>query len=83
MNKLLHEPLIWQTKRQKLKWYHRFAIEKKTKKKKNEIVVTSYDARISELKQQISILDNKKCEVEENPSSHMEGLIKNKEKVVK
>ena len=59
-------------------------MEKKTKKKKKiEIVVTSYDARISELKQQISILENKKREVEENPSSYMEGLIKNKEKVVK
>ena len=57
--------------------------KKRQKKKKIEIVVTSYDARISELKQQISILENKKREVEENPSSYMEGLIKNKEKVVK
>ena len=57
--------------------------KRQKKKKKIEIVVTSYDARISELKQQISILENKKREVEENPSSYMEGLIKNKEKVVK
>ena len=55
---------------------------KKRQKKIIEIVVTTYDARISELRQQISILEKKKCEVEENPS-YMEGLIKNKEKVVK
>ena len=35
------------------------------KNNKNEILGTSYDARISELKQQISILENGKCEVEE------------------
>ena len=46
---------------------------------KNEILGTSYDARISELKQQISILENEKCEVEEKLSSYMEGLIKTKE----
>ena len=48
------------------------------KNNKNEILRTSYDARISELKQQISILENKKCEVEEKLSSYMEGLIKTK-----
>ena len=32
-----------------------------------------------ELKQQISILENEKCEFEEKFSSYMEGLIKNKE----
>ena len=41
--------------------------------------ITSCNARRSELKQQISILENKKCEVEENLSSYMEGLIKTKE----
>ena len=49
------------------------------KNNKNEILGTTYDARISELKQQISILKNEKCEVEEKLSSHMEGLIKTKE----
>ena len=49
------------------------------KNNKNEILGTSYDARISELKQQISILENEKCEVEEKLSSYMEGLIKTKE----
>ena len=56
LNKLLDESLIWKTKHQKLKWYHKFAMERKNSK--NEILGTSYDARISELKQQISILEN-------------------------
>ena len=77
MNKLLDESLIWKTKHQKLKWYHRFAIESKSNK--NGILGTSYDARISELKQQISILEHEKCEVEEKLSSYMESLIKTKE----
>ena len=49
------------------------------KNNKNETLGTSYDARISELKQQISILENETCEVEEKLSSYMEGLIKTKE----
>ena len=49
------------------------------KNNKNKILGTSYDARISELKQQISILENWKCDVEEKLSSCMEGLIKTKE----
>ena len=77
LNKLLDESLIWKTKHQKLKWYHKFAMERKINK--NEILGTSYDARISELKQQISILENEKCEVEEKLSSYMEGLLKTKE----
>ena len=42
-------------------------------------ILNSYDARISELKQQVSILENEKCEIEEKLSSYMEGLIKTKE----
>ena len=49
------------------------------RKNKNKSSGTSYDARISELKQQITILENEKCEVEEKLSSYMEGLIKTKE----
>ena len=49
------------------------------KNNKNEILGTSYDARITELKQQISVLENEKCEFEEKLSSYMEGLIKTKE----
>ena len=49
------------------------------KNNKNEILGTSYDAIISELKQQMSILENEKCEAEEKLSSYMEGLIKTKE----
>ena len=56
LNKLLDESLIWKTKHQKLRWYHKFSMERKNNK--NEILGTSYDARISELKQQISILEN-------------------------
>ena len=63
--------------RQELKWYHKFAMERKNNK--NEILGTSYDVRISELKQQILILENEKCDVEEKRSSYMEGLIKTKE----
>ena len=74
LNKLLDESLIWKTKHQKFKWYHKFAMERKNNK--NEILGTSYDARISELKQHISILENEKCEFEEKLSSYMEGLIK-------
>ena len=77
LNKLLDESLIWKTKHQKFKWYHKFAMERKNNE--NEILGTSYDARISELEQQISILENEKCEAEEKLSSYMEGLIKTKE----
>ena len=49
------------------------------KNNKNEILGTSYDARISELKQPISILENEKCGFEEKISSYMESLIKTKE----
>ena len=72
LNKLLDESLIWKTKHQK--WYHKFAMERKNNK--NEILGTIYDARISELKQQISILENETCEVEEKLSSFMEDLKK-------
>ena len=78
LNKLLDESLIWKTKHQK--WYHKFAMERKNNK--NEILGTSYDARISELKQQISILENEKCEVEEKLSSYMEGLLRLKKMVI-
>ena len=77
LSKLLDESLIWEAKHQKLKWYHKFAMERKNNK--NEILGTSYDARISELKQQISILENEKCEIEEKLSSYTESLIKTKE----
>ena len=77
LNELLDESIIWKIKHQKLKWYHKFAMERKANK--NEILGTSYDARISEMKQQISILVNEKFEVEEKLSSYMEGLIKSKE----
>ena len=50
------------------------------RKNKNKILGTSYDARISELKQQITILENDKCEVEEKLSSYMEGLLKTKKR---
>ena len=74
LNKPLDESLIWKTKHQKRKWYHKFTMERKNNK--NEILGTTYDARTSELKQEISILENQKCEVEEKFSSYMEGLIK-------
>ena len=47
LNKLLDESLIWKTKHQKLKWFHKFGMERKNNK--NDILGTSYDARISEL----------------------------------
>ena len=77
LHKLLDESLIWETKHQKLNWYHRFAMERKNNK--NEILGTTCNARISEPKQQISIFENENCEVEEKLSSHMEELIKTKE----
>ena len=52
------------------------------KKNKHGILGTSYDARISELKQQISILENEKCEVEGKLSSYMEGLKRRKKMVI-
>ena len=36
------------------------------------------DVRISELKEQVSMLENENCEVEEKLSSYMEGLIRAK-----
>ena len=45
----------------------------------NDILGTSYNARTSELKQQILILENEKCEVEDKISSYMKGVIKTKE----
>ena len=45
----------------------------------NDILGTSYNARTSELKQQILILENEKCEVEDKLSSYMKGVIKTKE----
>ena len=77
LNKLLNESLVWKTKHQKLKWYHNFAM--KIKSSGNDILGTSYNARISELKQQILILENEKCEVEDKLSSYMKGVIKTKE----
>ena len=38
------------------------------KNNKNEILGFTYDARISELKQQISVLENEKCEAEDKLS---------------
>ena len=77
LNKLLNESLVWKTKHQKLKWYHNFANKKKSSE--NDILATSYNVRISELKQQILILENEKCEVEDKLSSYMKGVIKTKE----
>ena len=34
LNKLLDESLIWKTIYQKLKWYHKFAMERKNNKNK-------------------------------------------------
>ena len=45
----------------------------------NDILETSHNARTSELKQQILILENEKCEVEDKLSSYMKGVIKTKE----
>ena len=47
LNKL-NESLIWKTKHEKPKWNH-FAMEKKSSE--NDILETSHNARISELKQ--------------------------------
>ena len=49
------------------------------KSTENDILETSYNARLSELKQQILILENEKCEVEDKLSSYMEGVIKTRE----
>ena len=68
---------MWKTKHQKLKGYHKFAMKKKSSE--NDILGTSYNARISELKQQILILENEKCEGEDKLSSYMKGVIKTKE----
>ena len=35
MNNFLGESLIWKTKRQKLQWYHKFAMERKKQQKCN------------------------------------------------
>ena len=51
----------------------------KKQSNENDILGTSYNARISELKQQILILENEKCEVEDKLSSYMKGVIKTKE----
>ena len=73
MNKLLGKSVIWKTKH---KWNHKFAMEKNPNN--NEILGTSYDVIISELKQHIS-LENEKYELQDKLSSYMEGLIKTKE----
>ena len=51
----------------------------KKKSSENDILGISYNARISELKQQILILENEKCEGEDKLSSYMKGVIKTKE----
>ena len=48
------------------------------KSSKNKVSGIRYDARISELKQQISILENEKCDVKDKLSSYTQGLIKTK-----
>ena len=77
LNKLLNEPPVWKTKHLKLKWYYNFAMTKKSTE--NDILEASYNARLSELKQQILILEIEKCEVEDKLSSYMEGVVKTKE----
>ena len=66
LNKILNESLVWKTKHQKLKGYRNFAMKKKSSQ--NDILGTSYNARISESKQQILILENEKCQVEDKLS---------------
>ena len=51
----------------------------KKKSSENDILGTSYNARISELNQQILILENEKCEVKDKLSSYMKRVIKTKE----
>ena len=51
----------------------------KKKSSENDILGTSYNARVSELKQKILILENEKCEVEDKLSSYIDGVIKTKE----
>ena len=53
--------------------------KKKKKSSENDILGTSYNARISELNQQILILENEKCEVKDKLSSYMKRVIKTKE----
>ena len=49
------------------------------KSSENDILGNSYNARISQLKQRIFILENRKFEVQDKLSSYMEGVIKTKE----
>ena len=53
--------------------------KKKKKSSENDILGTSHNARISELKQQVLILENEKCKFEDKLSLYMEGVIKTKE----
>ena len=66
-----------ENKASKTKVVYNFAMKKKSIE--NDILGTSYNARISELKQQILILENEKCEVEDKLSSYMKDVIKTKE----
>ena len=75
LNKSPHESLVWKTKHEKIKCYHNVVMEKKSRE--NDTFGSSCIARLSELKQQILILESGKCEVEDKLSSCMDSLILN------
>ena len=69
LNKLLDAALIWYTKHQIAASLVVSQVCDGKKNNKFKISGTRYNARISELKQQISILQNKKCEAKDKLSS--------------
>ena len=63
LNKELDDALRSKTKSQKLKWYYKNVLD--SQKHKDEIVSTSFDSQIMELKNQILVLEHQKTECEE------------------
>ena len=59
LHKILNESLVWKAKHQEVKWYYNAAMKKMSIE--IDILGATYNARISELKQEILILENDKC----------------------
>ena len=73
VSSLLDKFLKAKTQNQKMKWYYKNLVEKLNKN--NNALDTSFEARISELHNQIKILEVQKTEVEDRLQSFLDTLI--------
>ena len=76
LNKALDKSLKEKSRALKMKWYYKSVASRKNE---SDILETSFESRLSELRDQITILENEKIELEFRLEQFLDGCIKTKE----